>query len=111
MKLIPCPACGRDNSPDAEFCPHCGHPYQSQKNSGRTKAKKCFKCSESATTRCLGCGAFSCPRHVEPHTVGKGRVLLCKSCAEEAEERRQKDLIVGVIIFIVILFVGAAMGS
>jgi predicted amidophosphoribosyltransferase len=31
MNLRPCPSCGNDVSKQAEFCPNCGHPFESNK--------------------------------------------------------------------------------
>ncbi|MFC1672597.1 zinc ribbon domain-containing protein [Pseudomonadota bacterium] len=28
MSLVPCPSCGKELSPQAKTCPHCGHPLE-----------------------------------------------------------------------------------
>jgi hypothetical protein len=34
MKLINCPACSKQISPDAESCPHCGNPIKPKQSFG-----------------------------------------------------------------------------
>ena len=34
MSLRPCPSCGNNVSKQAEFCPNCGHPFESNKGKG-----------------------------------------------------------------------------
>ena len=83
--LIPCPACGRVISVEAEACPQCGHPNRSASRPEQPAGPTCYACSAPATTRCQRCETFSCPVHLQSINVGSGgRELRCKRCYSSA---------------------------
>src|SRR5438309_438691 len=100
MPLIPCAACGRQISTDAESCPQCGHPNHPA--APKPKGAKCYLCSAAATTRCVSCGALSCAEHLQSIYVAHGRggayELRCKSCYATASSMRVFGWIVGAIV-------------
>ena len=108
MKLISCPACGREISTEAEFCPGCGHPHR-QLNP--EEQEKCYKCSKEATTRCIECGEYSCAKHLEPYSTHKTRGLVCKKCIEKFEEDHELDMFLLIAGFVIVLLIVGAIGK
>jgi hypothetical protein len=107
MPLISCPACGRQISTAAEFCPQCGHPNRPGGDSSGDFSSDflksgephpaaaqpltgptCYACSLPATTRCQRCGALSCASHLQSiyayHGQGGAYELRCQSCYSSA---------------------------
>jgi hypothetical protein len=41
MALVPCPGCGKDTSPEAESCPHCGYPVAKRRRQAE-RSKGCL---------------------------------------------------------------------
>jgi hypothetical protein len=111
MPLIPCPACGRQISTQAEACPQCGHPNKPtfQAVSGPT----CYACSAAATTRCQSCGALSCAVHLQSIFVSPGRggayELRCQSCYSSALVWKFVGGVIFVIVLCIILLVVLGM--
>lgn len=111
MPLLPCPACGRQISTEAEACPQCGHPNKPtfQAVPGPT----CYACSAMATTRCHCCGALSCAMHVQNIYVQHGRggafELRCQSCYSSAMVWKVIGGVLFVIVLIVVLMVMSGM--
>jgi hypothetical protein len=113
ISLIPCPACGRRISPEAEACPQCGHPnrrpppaptdrivrdlaqvqahgHPNRHAQSAPTELTCYACSAMATTRCQRCGVLSCAQHLKNIVVMHGRggtsELRCATCYSEAKE-------------------------
>src|SRR5579871_5450072 len=128
MPLINCPACGRQISTAAEFCPQCGHPNRSA--AGRpdqfstdflgkdipastavpaTSGPTCYACSLPATTRCQRCGTMSCASHLQNIYVsyyqGGAYELRCQGCYSSASAWRTfRWILIGIIIVIMAIF-------
>jgi hypothetical protein len=86
MHLIPCPACGREISTQAEACPQCGHPNQHISLPAKNEPA-CYCCDRRATTRCQNCNALSCGLHLYNvfrwHSTKHGsHDLLCGDCVK-----------------------------
>jgi hypothetical protein len=108
-QLLPCSACGRQISTEAEACPQCGHPNRA---SPRAAAEpRCYACSAPATTRCQSCGAFSCAQHLQNIFVAYGQggggayELRCESCYSSAAAWRTFNWILfGIVLIIIAIF-------
>jgi len=111
--LIPCPACGRQISTEAESCPQCGHPNLAAERV--SMGPRCYACSVTATTRCQSCGALSCARHLQSIYVAHGRggayELRCKSCYASAQAWQVVGWIVVGIVLIIVLSIWASMAG
>src|SRR5438093_1091956 len=111
MPLIPCSACGRQISTEAEACPQCGHP---NRGPGSAPAgPKCYACPAAATTRCQSCGALSCAVHLQSIYVAHGRggayELRCESCHSSAMAWKVFGWIFGGIVLVIILIIWSQM--
>lgn len=109
MKIVPCAACGGKVSTQADACPHCGHPQRAGRQSPTNRGgPSCYSCSNEATTRCVSCGTFSCPSHLESIWVQYGKSggnyeLRCTQCVSSYQTWRA----IGCIFSIIVLIVGA----
>lgn len=106
-RLIDCPACGRQISPEAEACPQCGHP---NRPAARLPAgPTCYACPTTATTRCQSCGVLSCATHLESiyvhHGKGGAYELRCENCYSSAMTWKIVGWIFGGIVLIVMLII------
>jgi hypothetical protein len=124
MPLMPCPACGREISVEADACPQCGHPnYTARAAAPAPPAQtappawggpKCYACPNPATTRCQCCGLMSCAVHVESIYVSHGRggayELRCSSCYESAEAWKMFGYVFAGIVLVIILIMATTMG-
>ncbi|RQD71347.1 MAG: zinc ribbon domain-containing protein [Tindallia sp. MSAO_Bac2] len=75
-KLISCPGCGKDVSPNAKFCPNCGEPIDT--------SVKCPKCGSKDTKVISGGGKAVSLAIWGPFAANK--VLSkneCKSCSHK----------------------------
>jgi hypothetical protein len=107
-RLIDCPACGRQISPQAEACPQCGHPNRPA--APRTPAgPSCYACSADATTRCQSCGVLSCATHLQSiyvyHGKGGAYELRCENCYSSAVTWKVVGWIIGGIGLIVMAII------
>ncbi len=107
--LIPCPACERQISVEAEACPQCGHPNRRATRSPAptrpSSGPTCYACRTPATTRCQACGKLSCAVHVNsifvPHGKGGANELRCSECYSSAQTWKVIGWVVGVVILII----------
>jgi hypothetical protein len=111
-RLIPCSACGRQISTEAEACPQCGHPNRLATST--LTGPKCYACSSLATTRCQSCGAMSCAQHLQSIFVWHGRggayELRCESCYSSAQTWKVVGWVIGGIVLVIILIIWSQMG-
>ena len=102
--LVPCPACARPLSPAAAACPQCGHPMRAAEI-----LPHCCACEAPATTRCQGCGTFSCAQHLQRiyvwHGKGGANELRCATCFASAEASKRWGVVLGLIGVAVVLIV------
>lgn len=105
--LIPCPACGRQISVEAEACPQCGHPNRpASPRPAEAAGPSCYACAATATTRCQKCGRLSCAVHLQPiyvpHGQGGANELRCDECYQSAQNWK----VVGWVIAAIIIGIG-----
>jgi hypothetical protein len=104
MPLIPCPACGRQISTEAEACPQCGHPNKPIIFVDDNSGPSCYACRKTATTRCQSCGQLSCAMHVNSiyvsHGRGGGYELRCNSCYSYAQAWQVIGIVIAAIVVI-----------
>jgi hypothetical protein len=111
VRLISCPACGRQISTEAEACPQCGHPNRAAPR--EPEGPRCYACRAAATTRCQSCGVLSCAQHLQSiyvsHGHGGAYELRCDSCYSSAEAWKVFGWVVAGIAIVVVLMVWASM--
>jgi hypothetical protein len=109
MTLIPCPACGRQISTEAEACPQCGHPNRPAVETPAGPQR--YRCSRPATTRCQSCGALSCAEHLQSiyvsHGQGGSYELRCESCYSSAMTWKIVAWVFAAIVLVIILMMFA----
>ena len=108
MKLIPCPACEHSVSPEAPFCPGCGHPlpaaHAEVAGSIATPGEVCMDCPAPATQQCCECEEFCCVRHATFFSSKYHSGFYCPSCAE-IKNKRDHDSMVGYLILVALFAV------
>lgn len=112
VRLMNCPACARQISTQAEFCPQCGHPNRGARPL-RT-GPRCYACADAATTRCQSCGALSCAQHLQSIYVSHGKggayELRCETCYSNARAWQWFGFGIAVISIIVVLMIWSQIG-